>query len=257
MKLRAVLLAGALALPVAARADEDRAAFAWQQKQGAEVPLGTTFRDEADHEVTLNSLIGHAPVILDLGYFHCPSLCGVVRADLFQALSNSGLHPGHDYTLVSLSIDPAETPVEAKQAKAVDLRQAAVNTNADWHYLTGSPAAINAVAESVGFHDRYDTRFGQFLHPAGLVLLTRAGIVSGYLLGVGYSSGELRAALAVAGEGRVRQAALPVLLLCFHYDPATGRYTLAIEKVLKLMAAVTVLTMVGTFVLLNRTKRPA
>ena len=123
---------------------------------------------------------------------------------------------------------------------------------AAWHYLTG-PA--DAVTGAVGFHDRYDPAFRQFLHPTGLVLLTPSGLVSGYLQGVGYSGGELRAAVLRAGGGSIAQAALPILLLCFHFDSTTGRYTLAIEKVLRLMAAFTVLTLGGLLFALHR-KRP-
>jgi protein SCO1 len=58
-----------------------------------------------------------------------------------------------------------------------------------------------------------------------------------------------------AGTGAIAQASLPVLLLCFHYDPATGRYTLAIEKVLRVMAGLTVVTLAGLLVALHRTRR--
>ena len=252
MRLASLLVALLFVWPVATRADQDRAAFAWQQYPGARVPLDTVLHDEAGRDVTLRGMAGRAPVILDLGYFHCPSLCGVVRSDLFQALTDSRLRAGLDYVLVSLSIDPAEKPPDAASAKAADLVSAGVAPGADWHYLTGSADAIQAVTSSVGFRSEYDTRYGQFLHPAGLVLLTRAGIVSGYLLGVGYSAGELRAGLARAAEGKVMQAASPILLLCFHYDPATGRYTLEIEKVLRVMAALTVVTLAVLFVALNR-----
>ena len=209
-------------------------------------------RDEAGRATTIGQAFGGAPVILDLGYYHCPALCGVVRSDLINALQAGGLKPGRDYVLASLSIDPAETAADATQAKAGDLKQAGLADGSDWHYLTGSAEAIAAVAESVGFRDKYDERFKQFMHPPGLVVLTKAGIVSGYLLGVGYSGGDLRAAVLRAGAGGVAQASLPILLLCFHFDSTTGRYTLAVEKVLRLMAGVTVLSIGGMFLALRR-----
>jgi protein SCO1/2 len=43
-----------------------------------------------------------------------------------------------------------------------------------------------------------------------------------------------------------------VLLLCFHFDATTGRYTLAIEKVLRLMGLLTVATLGGLMILLHR-----
>ena len=234
--------------------------FAWQQRAGAQVPLDVAFRettggDEAGHGVRLGDVLGKRPVILDLGYFHCPGLCGTVRADLINALAGSGLSDSQDYTLVALSIDPAETPKDAVEAKDGDLKQASFTQGGGWHYLTGGAAAIDAVKSAVGFRDRYDASYKQFLHPAGLVVLTRQGVVSNYLLGVGYSAGDLRAAVLRGGEGGVAQAALPVLLLCFHFDSVTGRYTLAIVKVLRLMGVLTILTLGGLMIVLHR-QRP-
>ena len=226
--------------------------FAWKMDPGAQAPLDTRLRDEAGHEIRLADVIGREPVILDLGYFHCPSLCGIARADLFKALEVSGLKGGQDYDLVSLSIDPAETPKDAAEAKAADLAQAPFATGAGWHYLTGTEPSISAVASAVGFPMRYDAEFKQFLHPAGLVVLTPSGVVSRYLQGLGYSGGDLRAAVAQADQGTIAAAASPILLLCFHYDAATGRYTLAVEKVLRIMAALTVLTIGGLMVVLHR-----
>ena len=118
----------------------------------------TTLRDEFGRTVPLREFLGSQPVILDLGYFRCPALCGVVRADLLNALRGSGLVEGRDYKLVALSIDPAETPKEAAQAKEGDLSQAPFATGADWHYLTGrrsrcrGPQAVGfAIATTYGF----------------------------------------------------------------------------------------------------------
>jgi protein SCO1/2 len=234
----------------------DAAALGWRPAPGVQVPLDTVLRDETGRAVSLHRIFGGAPVILDLGYFHCPSLCGVVRADLLRALQGSGLIEGRDYSLLSLSIDPAEMPDDAAHAKQADLAQSPFASGADWHYMTGTADAVGRIANAVGFRDRYDSRFRQFLHPTGLVVLTRAGMVSGYLLGVGYTAGDLRAAVMRARDGGVARDALPILLLCFHFDPSTGRYTLAIEKLLRLTGLFTVLTLGGTLLVLHR-HRPA
>ncbi len=254
MTRAATLLAATLSLPFApvARAADNPADYAWDMRRGAQVPLATVLHDEAGYDLSLSAAAAGRPVILDIGYFHCPALCGVVRANLLQALDTSGLVAGQDYSLVSLSIDPEETPQDAAAAKSADLAQTPTANGAAWHYLTGATAAVAPVTTAVGFRDRYDPAFKQFLHPTGLVLLTRTGLVSGYLQGVGYSGGELRAAVLRAGGGGIAEAALPILLLCFHFDSTTGRYTLAIEKILRLMAAVTVLTIGGLMLALHR-----
>jgi protein SCO1/2 len=228
--------------------------FTWQTHPGAQVPPNAAVRDEAGHAARLRDYFGKTPVILDIGYYRCPTLCGVARADLLAALKASGLREGSDYTLVAMSIDPAETPEDASRAKEGDLSQAPFANGSGWHYTVGEPGAIEAVTSSVGFRYRYNAEYKQFLHPTGLVVLTNTGLVSGYLLGVGYHGGDLRAAVLRAGAGNiVAQAALPaVLLLCFHFDETTGRYTLAIMKVLRLMGVVTILTIAGLFIVLHR-----
>ncbi len=249
--LRALALASLL-LPGLAYAADDPADYAWVMHQGEAVPMTMSLRDEADRDITLAAASAGKPLILDLGYFHCPTLCGVVRADLLNALKTSGLAEDKDYSLASISIDPAETPKDAAAAKAADLAQSPFATGGAWHYLTGRAEAVAAVKRAVGFRDRYDDQVKQFLHPAGVVVLTKAGLVSSYLQGVGYSGGDLRAAVLRAGDGGIAQASLPILLLCFHFDSTTGRYTLAVEKVLRLAAALTVVTVGGLLFVLHR-----
>ena len=231
---------------------DDAGQLAWQTAPGARLPLNTELLDEAGHPVLLRRMFGERPVVLDLGYYHCPSLCGVVRADLLNALKPSGLIGGRDYTLAVLSIDPAETPRDAAEAKAADLARTPEATGEGWHYLTGSWEAISAIESAIGFRARYDPSLRQFLHPAGLAVIASDGVVSGYLLGVGYSGEDLRQAVARARDGDIARSVEPVLLLCFHFDPTTGRYTLAIEKVLRLMGLLTVATLGGLMILMHR-----
>ncbi len=251
--MRALALLLALLLTRGAQASPADG-FAWQQHPGAQVPLDTVLRDETGRAAPLVSVLGATPAILDLGYFHCPSLCGTARADVFAALQAGGLAPGRDVSVVAVSIDPAERPADAAAAKRTDLAQLPAGWYGGVHYLTATPAGIAALSQAVGFHAVWDTRFKQFMHPAGIVVLTRTGRISSYLLGVGYAPGDLRAAVLRAGEGGIAQAALPILLLCFHFDATTGRYTLAVMKLLRLLAALTLVTIGGLFWALQRKK---
>jgi protein SCO1/2 len=230
----------------------DPTQFAWRQKPGAQVPLQTAFTDAAGKPVSLRRFAGSAPIILDLGYFHCPSLCGVARSDLLAALRQSGLQPGQDFSALAISIDPAESPADAAGAWRSDFTEFPQLLGSSFHYLTGSAQAVAAVENAVGFRARYDPRFRQFLHPSGLVILTRDGVVSSYLLGVGYRAGDLREAVVRARDGGLARAALPILLLCFHFDASTGRYTLEITKVLRLAGLLTVATIAGLVFVLSR-----
>ena len=248
MRLRLLILL-LLATPTFAAAGSlpDFSGLTYEQKLGSRIPLQQLLRDETGHAVRLSDLFGGKPLIMVLGYFHCPNLCSVVRADLFEALHASGMEAGRDYALVALSIDPSETSADAAAAKADDLqRYSTPGAEQNWHFLTGTPDAMQAVADSVGFHDRFDWELKQFLHPVGIVFATPAGIVSSYLLGVGYQPADVRLGVTRAELGSIAAATLPILLLCYHYDPTTGHYTLAIMKLLRLAAGITVITIGGT-----------
>jgi protein SCO1 len=172
------------------------------------------------------------------------------RDDLMKALSNLGAPA--NYSLVVLSIDPSETPADAHSAQQADA--ARFEPVMDGHYLTGSAAAVRSVTDAVGFRAQYDAVNKQFLHPAGLVFLTQTGIVSSYLLGLGYQPSDVGLGITRAANG-VTAHALPILLLCFHYDPTTGRYTLAIVRVLQLGAAITIMVVGGIVILALRRER--
>jgi protein SCO1/2 len=231
----------------------DLAGFAYDQHPGNQVPEDTRLRDQRGRAITFGQAVDGRPTILALGYFHCPNLCGLVRDDLMDALSRLDGSP--EYSLVVLSIDPTETIQDAQSALSADAsRFNHPRQSADWRYLTGAAPAIKAVTDAVGFHARFDTQNKQFLHPAGIVFLTSQGTVSSYLLGLGYQPSDVGLGVTRAANG-ITAHALPILLLCFHYDPTTGRYSLAIMRVLQLGAAITVLVIAGTVMLALRRER--
>ena len=236
--------------------DIDPARFSYQERPGARLPGELLFRDSDGRTVRLGDLAQGVPLILVPAHLRCPNLCGVVRASLLGALQHADLHAGRDYVLAVLSIDPSETSAEASAAKASDLSAfGGGRTQSYWHYLTGTAANTMAATEAVGFRNRFDPQSQQFIHPAGIVFVSAQGVVSNYLLGVGYTPLEVRSALHSAGVGRIAAAAAPLLLICFHFDPTTGRYSLEILKVLRLAGVLTVLTIAGVVFLLLRRER--
>ena len=232
---RLLLLLLSLSAQVSAK-PPDLSGIEWTDRTGALVPTALQLR-EADGAATTLAAVGHGlPVILAPGYFHCPSLCSVVRDDLLSALERSRLRAGVDVAVAMVSIDPAETPSDAAAA-----REAGDNRWPGAHYLTGDSSAVQGAA---GFHARYDPALKQFLHPAGLLVLTPGGRVGGYVSGVGYTPEQLESAVAAARAGRLEQASL-LRLLCFHFDPATGRYTLAVERLVQASSVLTTLVVLA------------
>jgi protein SCO1/2 len=248
-----LILLLALAAGWAARAEDP----GFRQFPGALLPGVVALSDETGVPARFETMMsGKRPAILALIYFHCPALCGVELADLFKALGQTKLQAGRDYDLFAISIDPRDGSRDAMEARAAYLRRFPLpGAEEGWHFLTGDPEALYAVEHAVGFTARYEPALGQYIHPAGVVLLTPKRRVSSYLLGIGYDGGELRQRLRDAGEGKIAPTGNPILLLCFHFDPASGRYSLDVYNTLKVAALLTVVGLGGTLFLAFRRGR--
>jgi protein SCO1/2 len=227
----------------------------YQQRPGAQVPMTVPFRNSDDRVLNLAEIAHGMPMILVPAYYNCTSLCGLVRASLFGALRRSAGGSIGDYAVAVFSIDPRESSEAARKAKLKDQQSFGPIGGAPPYYLTGNAQNIRAVTDAIGFHYQRDPITGQFLHPAGLVVLTAKGVVSSYLQGVGYTPVEIRAGLQRAEAGRLSPVVVPLLLLCFHFDESTGRYSLEIMKVIRLAGGLTVLTIVGVVALMFRRER--
>src|SRR5438445_5235123 len=138
------------------------------QKLNEQVPLDLRFRDEAGRELPLSSYFGTRPVILALVYYQCPMLCTQILNGLVRSLRGMSLESGRDFEVVSVSIDPTETPELAKRKREEYLRRYAKSATG-WHFLTGSEAQIKGLARAVGFRYAYDPRTRQFAHASAIM----------------------------------------------------------------------------------------
>src|SRR5262249_1153335 len=160
--------------------------------------------------------------------------CNLVLSGTVSALRGSGLKLGRDYSAITLSIDPSETPRQAAERKRGHL-QALGESPSDpaWIFSTGAQAQIRALASSVGFGYTYDEPTRQFAHPAVVFVLTPEGNISRYLYGLGSSPRDIKLALVEAAGGRVGTSLDRVLLSCFKYDPSLRRYGLYVSGILR------------------------
>jgi protein SCO1/2 len=208
-----------------------------------QVPLDLIFRDELGSPVTLREAARGKTVILSLVYYKCPMLCTLMLNGLLTSLRSIPLSAGEEFEVLTVSIDPHETPQLASAKKGQYLRMYS-RSQADrgWRFLTGEEPGIEAVCRSVGYRYAFDPKSGQYAHPSGIVLLTPDGRVSRYLYGVEYLPRDLELGLVEASAGKIGSPKDQLLLLCFHYDPETGKYGLSI---LKLVRWAGILTLVG------------
>jgi len=258
--LALLLLLGSLAGTARAQQDETTGMLGrvgFDQNLDAQVPPDLPLRDESGKAVVIGDYLGKKPAILTLVYYRCPMLCNEVLNTLLRSLNALSLDVGKQFDVITVSIDPKETPALAAAKKRHYLaRYGRPGAERGWHFLTGDEASVSRLAKVVGFRYVYDPKSGQYAHPAGIMILTPQGKLSRYLYGLSYPARDLQLCLMDAAMRRIGSPIDQLLLLCYHYDPRTGKYNFAIMNVIRVLGTATVAAL-GTFVLvmLRRDRR--
>jgi protein SCO1/2 len=221
------------------------------QKLNAQVPLDVTFRDEYGRTVPLSTYFQSGkPVLLAPVYYRCPMLCTQILNGVASSLKAVSLDPGKDFQVVAFSFDPKDTVQLAAAKKDMYVRRyGRAGTANGWHFLTGDPENIRKVMDAVGFHYKYDPATDQYAHASGVMILTPGGRLSKYFYGVDYAPRDLRLGLVEASREKIGSPVDRILLFCYHYDPATGKYGAVVMNIIRLAGGAFVL-ICGTFLLL-------
>jgi protein SCO1/2 len=193
--------------------------------------------------VTLGEFFdGKRPVVLTLNYFRCPMLCGLQLNGIVDGMEQMDWTPGVEFEMVTISIDPLETPELAKAKKENYLkRYQRPAAAAGWHFLTGRQRDIERLAETLGFHYTYDAESNQYAHPAVIFMATPDGRVARYLYGIEYPPKSLRLGLMEASEGKIGSPLDQLIMYCYHYDPSSRRYAPIAMNIMRLGGGATVL----------------
>lgn len=208
------------------------------QKLNAQVPLDLVFRDEYGGEKPLSTYFGQRPVLLALVYYQCPMLCTQILNGVEMSLKAISFNPGRDFEVVVVSFDPRDTPELAEAKKRNYLRRyGRPDTANGWHFLSGEERNVKALADAVGFRYRWDDATQQYAHASGIFVLTPEGRVSRYYFGVEYAPRDVRLGLIEASQRKIGNPVDALLLFCYHYDPATGKYGAVVMNMLRVGAA--------------------
>ena len=221
------------------------------------IPLDLEFSDERGNPVKLQDFFsGDKPVALTLNYSNCPMLCSLQLNGLFDGLKKMAWDMGDQFEMITVSIDPLETPERARATKQKYLKiYRRAGAMEGYHCLTGREENIKALADAVGFRYKYSPQTRQYAHAAVTIILTPDGRVSRYLYGVQYDPQTLRLSLVEASEGKVVSTVDRILLFCFHYDAARGRYGPAAVQLMRLGGGLTVLILAGTMLIYRRREK--
>lgn len=228
----------------------------FDQRLGEPLPLDLPFRDETGKAVRLGDYFGAKPVLLALVYFRCPVLCPQIIIGTAAAMKGIPYEPGRDFEIVFVSFDPEDTAERAAEKKSAAVaRYGKPSSAAGWHFLTGEADSIRRLTAAAGFRYAWDPTIQQFAHASGIIVATPDGHLARYLYGVEYAPKDLKLALFEAGEGRIGGLSEKLMLLCFNYDAALGKYTIATLLSIKVVATVTLAVLIFSIVWMLRSER--
>ena len=220
-----------------------------EQKLNQQLPLDLVFTDENGQQVKLGQYFGKKPVVLALVYYDCPMLCTQVLNGMVTSFRVLPFQVGNEFDVVTVSFDPRETSAlaAAKKKMYVDYLPEKMRANASsgWHFLTGDQANIAQLTDAVGFRYHYDEATKQFAHASAIMLTTPQGKLSRYFYGIEYAPRDLRLGLIESSQNKIGSPAEQLLLYCYHYDPATGKYGLAIMRVMRIAGVLTILGIIS------------
>lgn len=242
-----------------------------EQKLGNTLPLDASFVDQHGNPVKLGDYFrGDKPVVIEFAYFECPLLCPMVMNGIIEATRRvNGVTfdargeavnptaagdwvPGQHFEIVTISINPDDTPVSAleEQAKIAERFMAdgeqtplSEGVRDGWHFLTGREVDIKRVADAAGFGYAAVPATSDYAHGAVLTFASPDGVVTRYLPGHVYPERDFRMALTEASQGKQGSVFDMILQLCYHYDSTRGVYTPTYMSFMKIGGAVTVLTL--------------
>jgi len=216
-----------------------------EQRLGEQLPLDAEFKDENGNLVKLGSFFNNGrPVIIAFVYYECPMLCNQVLNGLTGSLKGINFDAGKEFDVVAISFDAKENDkaglASDKKASYME-RYGRPGTEKGWHFLTGSEESIQRATSAAGFSFEWDEKSGQFAHASAVMIATPEGKLSRYLYGIDYAPKDLKLGLMESAESKVGSPVDQLLLYCFHYDPSTGKYGLAILNFVRLGGVMTLL----------------
>ncbi|MEM7682434.1 MAG: SCO family protein [Planctomycetota bacterium] len=241
------------------------------QLPGAGVPMDTPIVNSSGERTTLGAYFADGkPVILNLGYYACPSQCNLLIVGMAESIAKMSRDgdwlPGQGYRVLTLSIDPREDALAAAEKRDWALRRLAQEPGVTaedvelaregWVFATvETEAQARAIADAVGWKYVYRQDVDQFAHPTAIVVLNGQGAVYRYFMTHAIPPRDLRLSLVEASEGKAGNIVDLALGFCFTYSDADGTYVKNAKNLMMLGGAVTLLVLSCGLLLLFRLEK--
>jgi protein SCO1 len=214
-----------------------------EEHLGQKIPLNLAFTNDEGKKVELGQYFNQGkPVILVFAYYSCPNLCTMVLNGVAYAMADLSWIPGKEYQVLTVNIDPSETPeiADSKKKTLLPLTGKA-GIESGWRFFVGEESQIKPLTDAIGFHYYYDEKQKEYAHPTAIYVLTSDGTISRYLYGIQFRKQDFRLALLEASEGKIGNTIDKIILYCYHYDPSSKGYVLFAANFMKIGGLLTLL----------------
>ena len=232
----------------------------WDQHMGAELPLDLEFVDQEGKTVQIGEYFGDKPVLIAPVYFNCPMLCSLVLDGVVRGLKPLKFGAGDEFEVLAVSFDAREDAADAERSRKTALARygRVAEGGGGWNFLTGDESNIEQLMSAIGFKYEWEESTQQFAHAGGVVLATPDGKISRYFYGVDFASKDLRLGFVEASANKIGNVVDQVLLFCYQYDPAIGKYSALTLRLVRIGGTLTVLLLGGwIFLMFRRESRRA
>jgi len=217
------------------------------EKLGDHIDLDLIFSDDSGKTGTLRAILDPSkPTILAPVYYECPRLCTLTQEGLLKSINKLELDLGKDYQIISVSFNYKESSnLAAERSKAYrnGLNDKISPSSSSWKFLVGEKEQVEGLMTQIGFNYEFDQ--GEYMHAAGLVIISPSGLISRYLFGIEFPENDLKLALIEAGEGKVGSFFSKAMMFCFRYDHLKGQYTFAIWNLIRVVSIAFVIVLAG------------
>ncbi|TLX77481.1 SCO family protein [Labilibacter sediminis] len=202
--------------------------------------------------VLLSSIVKDKPTVLNFVYYRCPGVCTPLMDGITEVVNLSDMTLGSDYQIVTVSFDYNEGHELAKKKRNnYSMVVEKEGFEDGWLFFTSDSANVSRLTQATGF--TYKRTGNDFIHTAGLILLSPDGKITRYLNGTYFLPFELKLAVIESSKGIPGPTVNRILQFCYSYDPVGQAYVLNITKV----AGILILVIAGLvlFVLTVKPKK--
>ncbi len=222
---------------------------------GNQIDLELSFTLQNGKRTTISELLSkNKPLIIAPLYFECPRLCTLSQSGLLETINKNKLKLGDDYEVVSISFNEKDTHESAfKYAEVYRSKLTETLNKSAWQFAVTDKETIAKLMKGIGFSFKEDK--GQFIHSAGMIILTPKGVISRYFYGIQFPPNQLRLALLEAAKGKIGSSFDRIMMFCFRFDPTKGKYTLAVWNITRVLCTAFAIALVGFIFYLKRKEK--